>query len=329
MAPVVENPQGLAQDGLNPANQAADGNGSLTQDHQGVHDTQATVDHGHQGLQTNQGLHTTAGLDDLLDIDIAAQFRVASQGNRSSAPGAQDGGAQGASGAQDLDVALSCLETRIFFRLRDELSSVHDTLGSSLAMKKRKAEKIFNEGIKKQFIPVEEALFRMAEVRSVLSEVVEGESPAIGPEEAARLREHLDQGIDLCTNITWRLLKWKVGMSQRRWRLMRSCFISLRTCRNSSKERKRKSRRTRARLKATRNLLVRTRRVSLARRTSKSSTTSPVSTLVSTLVLSILALVVVSSRVVLPRPASHADSLAISLHGVQTRLLLLPMLVDR
>lgn len=154
------------------------------------------MDQGPQGTQTTQGLHTTAGLDDLLDLDLGAQF---AQGNRSSTPGAQNGGAQGTSGALDLDAALSRLENRIFTRLRDELSSIHDALGSSLALKKRKAEKIFNEGIKKQFIPVEEATLCMAEIRNVLSEVVEGESPALGPEEATRLREHLDQGIDLCT----------------------------------------------------------------------------------------------------------------------------------
>jgi hypothetical protein len=33
----------------------------------------------------------------------------------------------------------------------------------------------------------------------MLSEVVEGESLALDPEEAAKRREHLDEGIDLCT----------------------------------------------------------------------------------------------------------------------------------
>lgn len=66
----------------------------------------------------------------------------------------------------------------------------------------------------------------------------------------------------------------------------------------------------------------------LGKKNSRSSTISLVSTLAS-LVRFTLALMVVSSREVLPRPASPADSLATSLHGVQTRLLLLPMPVVR
>jgi hypothetical protein len=69
---------------------------------------------------------------DLLDFDLGAQF---ARGNTSLTPCADNGSAQGASGALDLDAALSRLENIIFSRLCDELSSVHDALGLSLAVK--------------------------------------------------------------------------------------------------------------------------------------------------------------------------------------------------
>jgi hypothetical protein len=60
---------------------------------------------------------------------------------------------------------------------------------------KRRADAISNEGIKKQYVPLEETKIRLEAARDAVKEVVEGAKPAIGPEEAAQLQKTLDEGL--------------------------------------------------------------------------------------------------------------------------------------
>jgi hypothetical protein len=62
---------------------------------------------------------------------------------------------------------------------------------------KRKADDISNEGIKKQYIPLEETKLRMAAARDAVKEIAEGGKAALGPEDAAQLQKTLDEGLDL------------------------------------------------------------------------------------------------------------------------------------
>jgi hypothetical protein len=65
-----------------------------------------------------------------------------------------------------------------------------------LASKKRKAYMMRNEGIKKQYAPIEEASLRMKAVRESLTSFVEEGTP-LAPKDAAKLRDHLDEGITI------------------------------------------------------------------------------------------------------------------------------------
>jgi hypothetical protein len=65
------------------------------------------------------------------------------------------------------------------------------------ATTKRKADDITNEGIKKQYTPLEETKLRVEAMREKLQTVTEGAQPAIGPEEAAELQKTIDEGLDL------------------------------------------------------------------------------------------------------------------------------------
>jgi hypothetical protein len=99
--------------------------------------------------------------------------------------------------APDFDAYFTRLEERLTNRLKDQLSStVEDALSTSLASKKRKADLLKNEGIKKQYIPIEEASLRMKAVRDSLSNSVEEGTP-LDSEDAAKLRDHLDEGIKI------------------------------------------------------------------------------------------------------------------------------------
>jgi hypothetical protein len=62
---------------------------------------------------------------------------------------------------------------------------------------KRKADDISNEGIKKQYILLEETKLRLQSMKTKLQGVAEGQEGAIGPEEAAQLQKTLDEGLDL------------------------------------------------------------------------------------------------------------------------------------
>jgi hypothetical protein len=161
-----------------------------------------------------------AGLGEDFDLDadllrnIAAALennQLADQGqhaaNQAGQPGVQlpavqQHAVQQAAGIQPspeldafLENALRRSEERIANRFKDQLSStVEDVLSSSLANKKRKADQLKNEGIKKQYIPIEEATLRMKVVRESLADTAEREAP-IGPDDAAKLRDHLDEGI--------------------------------------------------------------------------------------------------------------------------------------
>jgi hypothetical protein len=60
---------------------------------------------------------------------------------------------------------------------------------------KRRADAINNEGIKKQYVPLEETKIRLEAARDAVKEVVEGAKPAIDHEEATQLQKTLDEGL--------------------------------------------------------------------------------------------------------------------------------------
>lgn len=139
-------------------------------------------------------------LDDDLLRNVAAALGNNAQADQGQHAANQAGlQAAGIQPSPELDAllenALRRSEERMANRFKDQLSStVEDVLSSSLANKKRKADLLKNEGIKKQYVPIEEANLRMKAVRESLADAAEGEAP-IGPDDAAKLRDHLDEGI--------------------------------------------------------------------------------------------------------------------------------------
>jgi hypothetical protein len=93
------------------------------------------------------------------------------------------------------------------FELFDKLQESEDRFRSTIqrflpaqpadpfATIKRRADAINNEGIKKQYVALEETKLRLEAARDAVKEVVEGAKPAIGPEEAAQLQKTLDEGL--------------------------------------------------------------------------------------------------------------------------------------
>jgi hypothetical protein len=163
--------------------------------------------------QAAAGLQQAAGAQNNLEFDEDgllnepdggfdfAGFNLDPQpANQNGQPaGNQAAGQQGIQPSPELDAffekALRRSEERLANRFKDQLSStVEDALSSSLANKKRKADLLKNEGIKKQYVPIEEATLRMKAVRESLAEATEQGTP-LDPEDAAKLRDHLDEGI--------------------------------------------------------------------------------------------------------------------------------------
>jgi hypothetical protein len=93
-----------------------------------------------------------------------------------------------------LDQALERQKATLLAAVKDQISSLQPT---PFAGVKRRAEKIANEGIKKQFMPLEETKLRLDAVRDAVAGVAAGESVPIGPEEAVHLQKTLDEDIAL------------------------------------------------------------------------------------------------------------------------------------
>lgn len=128
-----------------------------------------------------------------------ARDGTASQGLRGNSD-AQHGPETTFSGSQ-IQALFSQFEDRLASRIEKKLSAVQDSVaGSSLDSKKRKADSIKNDGIRKQYVPLEESSLRMHEVNETLAAVAEGEAEPIDAEQAGHLREHLEQGIKFCTD---------------------------------------------------------------------------------------------------------------------------------
>jgi hypothetical protein len=167
----------MAQNGANPQGAALGEDFDLDDDL--LRNVAAALENNH--LQADQGLHAV---------------------NQAGQPAVQQPAVQQAAGIQPspeldafLENALRRSEERLANRFKDQLSStVEDVLSSSLANKKRKADLLKNEGIKKQYVPIEEATLRMKAIRESLADTAEGEAP-LGPDDAAKLRDHLDEGI--------------------------------------------------------------------------------------------------------------------------------------
>lgn len=152
---------------------------------------------GAAGAPVGAAANGAAVLDGFDDFDLPENF-LGDAVNNGPAAAAQNQGPQ-----QPLDLetrienALRRSEERLALRFQNQLSTtVEDALSTSLASKKRKADQIKNEGIKKQYIPVEEATLRMKAVRSSLAEAVDEQTP-LGPADAEKLRDHLDEGIKI------------------------------------------------------------------------------------------------------------------------------------
>jgi hypothetical protein len=93
-----------------------------------------------------------------------------------------------------LDQALERQRATLLAAVKDQISSLQPT---PFAGVKRRAEKIANEGIKKQFTPLEETKLRLDAVHDAVAGVAAGEATPIGPEEAVHLQKTLDEGIAL------------------------------------------------------------------------------------------------------------------------------------
>jgi hypothetical protein len=91
-----------------------------------------------------------------------------------------------------LDQALTRQKNDILSAVKNLLT----TIAAPFSTIKRKAERFNNEGLKKQFIPLEEAKLRLDAVRSTMAGVAEGGSgSSLGKEEAAQAVKTLDEGI--------------------------------------------------------------------------------------------------------------------------------------
>lgn len=102
--------------------------------------------------------------------------------------------------------ALQQSQETMLAKMKEELSasvtaSVHDAVSSSSGLSgiKRRAADIKNEGIKKQFTPMEESMLRMQAVQQPLQAFVNGEIDSISQEEAARMTDYLDEGIAIAS----------------------------------------------------------------------------------------------------------------------------------
>jgi hypothetical protein len=92
-----------------------------------------------------------------------------------------------------LDSALTQQKNDILSAVKEQLGSISSTPFSTI---KRKADQFSNEGLKKQFVPLEEAKLRLDAVRTTMAGVAEGtSSSAIGRDEAAHAVKTLDEGI--------------------------------------------------------------------------------------------------------------------------------------
>jgi hypothetical protein len=91
-----------------------------------------------------------------------------------------------------LDTALAQQKNDILAAVRDQLSTISSTPFSTF---KRKADQFSNDGLKKQFQPLEEAKLRLDAVRSTMAGVAEGGSSLLNKEEAAHVVKTLDEGI--------------------------------------------------------------------------------------------------------------------------------------
>jgi hypothetical protein len=100
-------------------------------------------------------------------------------------------------------------------QLRETVSQQQQQLSASITdpfpSVKRKAESITNEGLKKQYEPLEEAKIRVEAVCETLQGVSEGGQKPIGPEEAAQLQKTLDEGVHV---ISRRLSHLEIAISE-------------------------------------------------------------------------------------------------------------------
>ena len=154
-------------------------------------------------------------LDNMSDPRVSQDAGV--QGNQGFDPQAST--SAGMNEMKDfLTQALAASQESILARMKEELSasvsaSVHDAVSSSSGLSgiKRRAESIKNEGIKKQFVPLEESLLRMQAVQEPLKAFVDGDLDSISPDDAAKMSEYLDEGIQL---VSKRLQQLEIAETQ-------------------------------------------------------------------------------------------------------------------
>jgi hypothetical protein len=92
-----------------------------------------------------------------------------------------------------LETALARQKNEILSAVRDQLSTISSTPFATI---KRKADQFSNDGLKKQFAPLEEAKLRLDAVRNTMAGVAEGtSSSALGKDEAAQAVKTMDEGI--------------------------------------------------------------------------------------------------------------------------------------
>lgn len=142
------------------------------------------------GLAGNEAAGAALNQDDLCDglenFDLPDQPPAAAASKDDAFPADQI--------AAMLDSALERQKKELLSVFKDQLSTINPTPFASI---KRKADKISNDGIKKQFIPLEDTKLRLDAVRTTITGVAKGDTGPIGPAEAVQLKKTLDEGIDL------------------------------------------------------------------------------------------------------------------------------------
>jgi hypothetical protein len=126
-----------------------------------------------------------ANQDDDIDLDALLRDNAAFQAPPQTIPADQL--------KAILDSALTQQKNDILSAVKEQLGTISSAPFSTI---KRKADQFSNEGLKKQFTPLEEAKLRLDAVRSTMASVAEGTSAgAIGKTEAEKVVQTLDEGI--------------------------------------------------------------------------------------------------------------------------------------
>jgi hypothetical protein len=187
--------------------------------------------YGAAGASVGAAANGAAVVDGFDDFDLPENF-LGDAVNNGPASAQNQGPQQPLDLETRIENALRRSEERLTLRFQNQLSTtVEDALSTSLAGKKRKADQIKNEGIKKQYISIEEATLRMKAVRSSLAEAVDEQTP--WDLLMRRSLEIIWTKVSKSSRSAWltlRLLSKRDGMSRGRWKTMSWSSPCLKRC---------------------------------------------------------------------------------------------------